>query len=104
MDECDNESFASPLKIIRSESDMVDFVDRVKDMFDCPESYEYYFGFERKWDDETGEILETAKEYYDRGGIFSNIPEKYPCVIYFGMADFEYGMNIRKLHWIFIGK
>ena len=58
----------------------------------------------RKWDEETGEILETTREYYDRGGRFVNIPDKFPCVIYFGVVDFEATMpNIEKLDWIYIG-
>lgn len=38
------------------------------------------------------------------GGRFTNIPNKYPCVIYFGVVDFEAVMpNTEKLDWIYIG-
>ena len=67
--------------------------------------YESYFGFERKWNEETGQILETTREYYDRGGKFTNIPDKYPCVIYFGVVDFEATMpNKERLEWTYIGE
>ena len=74
---------------------MVDFIEKTKSFFECPEKYESYFGFERRWDEETGEILETTKEYYDRDGKFNNIPDKFPCVIYFGVVDFD-GERIKK--------
>ena len=46
--------------------------------------YSYnYFGFTPKVNEDTGEILETIREYYERGGEFTNIPDKYPCMIYF---------------------
>lgn len=83
---------------------MIDFVEKAEHFFNCPEAYESYFGFERKWDEETGEILETTREYYGRGGRFINIPDKFPCVIYFGVVDFGGGrMRNEKLNWIYIG-
>ena len=83
---------------------MIKFIEDAEHFFDSPEEYESYFGFERKWDEETGEILETTREYYDRGGRFVNIPDKFPCVIYFGVVDFEAERpNIKKLDWICIG-
>ena len=83
---------------------MIEFVEKTENFFNCPEGYESYFGFERKWDEGSGEILETTKEYYDRGGRFTNIPDKYPCVIYFGIVDFDGGrMRNEKLDWIYIG-
>ena len=69
--------------------------------FDCPESLEEYFGFTPNVDDNTGEILETIREYYDRGGEFTNVPDKYPCVIYFPIDDIDIR---KKLEWIYIGK
>ena len=101
---CDAYSPIYPLNIIKSEKEMIDFIERAQNLFDCPEDYEAYFGFERKWDEETGDILESVKEYCDRGGKFENIPDKYPCVAYFGVADFD-GMRGRdeKLDWIYIG-
>ena len=102
---CDAYSPIYPLNIIKSEKEMVDFIEKTKFFFECPEKYESYFGFERKWDEKTGEILETTKEYYNRGGKFDNIPNKFPCVIYFGIVDFDGGrMNNEKLDWIYIGE
>ena len=102
--DCDAYSPVFPLNIIKSENEMIEFVEKTEHFFCCSEEYEYYFGFERKWDEETGEILETTREYCDSGGRFTNIPDKYPCVIYFGVVDFD-GARMRneKLDWIYIG-
>lgn len=101
---CDAYSPVYPLNIIKSENEMIEFIEKTEHFFDCPEEYESYFGFERKWDEGTGQILETTREYYDRGGSFTNIPNKFPCVIYFGVVDFEAASpNIEKLDWIDIG-
>ena len=101
---CDAYSPVFPLNVIKSEAEMIDFVEKVQNFFGSPEDYENYFGFERKWNEDTGEILESTREYYDRGGKFENIPGKYPCVIYFGVVDFD-GKRDRdeKLDWIYIG-
>ena len=102
---CDAYSPVYPLNIIKSENKMIEFIEKTECFFDSPEEYESYFGFERKWDEETGEILETTREYYDRGGRFTNIPDKYPCVIYFGVMDFNGGrMRNERLDWIYIGE
>lgn len=102
---CDAYSPIYSLNIIKSENDMIDFIEKAQYFFECPEEYESYFGFERKWDEGTGEILETTIEYYDRGGKFNNIPDKFPCVIYFGIVDFDGNrMNDEKLDWIYIGE
>lgn len=102
---CDAYSPIYPLNIIKSENEMIDFIEKAKGFFKCPEEYESYFGFERKWDEGTGEILETTKEYYDRGGRFNNIPDKFPCVIYFGIVDFDgERMSNKKLDWIYVGE
>lgn len=100
---CDAYSPVYPLNIIKSKNEMIEFIEKAEHFFDCQEEYETYFGFERKWDEETGEILETTREYYDRGGSFVNIPDKFPCVIYFGVVDFD-GIrpNVEKLNWIYI--
>lgn len=101
---CDAYSPVHPLNIIKSENEMIEFIEKTEHFFDCSEEYESYFGFERNWDEGTGEILETTREYYDKGGKFTNIPNKFPCVIYFGVVDFEAAMpNIEKLDWIYIG-
>lgn len=101
---CDAYSPVYPLNIIKSENEMIKFIENTEHFFGSPEEYESYFGFERNWDEGTGQILETTREYYDRGGIFINIPDKFPCVIYFGVVDFD-GGRIRdgKLDWIYIG-
>ena len=100
---CDAYSPVFPLNIIKSGNEMIRFVEKTEHFFRCPEEYESYFGFERKWDEGTGEILEATREYYDRGGKFTNIPDKYPCVIYFGVVDFDGGrMRNEKLDWIYI--
>ena len=102
---CEAYSPVFPLNIIKSENEMIEFIEKTEHFFRCPEEYESYFGFERKWDEGTGEILETTREYCGRGGRFNNIPDKYPCVIYFGVVDFEAAMpNIEKLDWIYIGE
>lgn len=101
---CDAYSPIFPLNIIKSENEMIDFIEKTENLFSSPEEYESYFGFERKWDEETGKILETTREYYDRGGSFANIPNRFPCVIYFGVVDFNGGrMRDEKLNWIYIG-
>ena len=101
---CDAYSPVYPLNIIKSENEMIEFIEKTEHFFDCPEEYESYFGFERKWDEGTGQILETTREYYDRGGSFTNIPDKFPCVIYFGIVDFNGGrMWNEKLDWIYVG-
>lgn len=101
---CDAYEPVFALNIIKSKNEMVDFIERVQNFFDCPEDYESYFGFERNWDEETGDILESVKEYYERDGEFKNIPDRYPCVVYFGVADFDgnRGRN-EKMDWIYIG-
>lgn len=86
------------MNIIHSLDDMIAFIERVQNFFGCPEDYESYFGFTRNWDEETGEILETVREYYNRGGKFTNIPTEYPCVIRFDW-DCE-----DDLEWIYIGR
>lgn len=85
------------MNIIKSLDEMIEFIEKTKNFFGSPEDYENYFGFERNWDENTGEILETVKEYYNRGGIFTNIPEKYPCVIRFDWNCED------DLEWIYIG-
>ena len=99
---CDAYTPVYPLTIIRSKEEMIQFIEKTENFFGCPEDYEAFYGFERKWDeDDTGEILETTREYYDRGGKFSEIPDRYPCVIYFAKADLDNDIrDMNKLHWI----
>lgn len=101
---CDAYSPIYPLNIIKSENEMINFIENAKNFFGCPENYESYFGFERRWNEETGDVLESVKEYYNRGGKFENIPDKYPSVIYFGVVDFDCErITDDKLNWIYIG-
>jgi hypothetical protein len=102
---CDAYTPVWPLTLIKSEKEMVDFIAKAENFFGGPEDYEAYFGFERKWDEKgDGDILETTMEYYDRGGKFKSIPDKYPCVVYFGIVDFDGNRGIdEKLDWIYVG-
>ena len=102
---CDAFTPVYPLNVIHSEEEMIQFIEKTENFFGCVEEYEAYYGFERKWDEETGEVLETVREYYNRSGKFENIPDKYPCVIYFAYVNL---MNVHcdndDLLWIYIGE
>lgn len=107
INHCDAYSPIPVMNIIKTEYDMVDFIEKVKNTFLCPEDYEEYFGFKRNWDEATGDILETTREYYERGGKFTKIPDKYPCVVYFSQVDFDVHVVPKKdnhLKWIYIGE
>ena len=86
------------MNIIKSLDDMVAFIEKTENFFGSPEAYEQYYGFERNWNEETGEILETVRAYYERSGAFTNIPTKYPCVIRFDWNCED------DLEWIYIGE
>ena len=86
------------MNIIKSLDDMVAFIEKTKNFFGSPEEYEQYYGLERNWNEDTGEILETVQDYYNRGGTFTNIPTKYPCVIRFDWNCED------DLEWIYIGQ
>ena len=98
---CDAYDPIEYLNIIRDKSEMVNFIEMVQQYFGCPEYCEKYFGFNPNVDDNTGKILETIREYYERGGEFANIPDKYPCVIYFPIDNIN---MYEKLKWIYIGE
>lgn len=85
------------MNIIKSLDEMIEFVAITENFFDTQENYEEYYGFHRNWNENTGEILETVKEYYNRGGTFTNAPTKYPCVIRFDWNCED------DLEWIYIG-
>ncbi len=98
---CDAYDPIEYLNIIRDKKEMINFIEMVQQYFGNPEYCEKYFGFSPNVDDDTGEVLETIREYYDRGGEFANIPDKYPCVIYFPIDN----INIHeKLKWVYIGE
>lgn len=104
QNKCDAYTPISALNIISSKDEMVNFIEKAENFFDCPENYENYFGFNRNWDEETGEILETTREYYNRGGMFKNIPDKYPSVIYFPYGDISNdSYRATDFKWIYIG-
>lgn len=86
------------MNIITSLDDMVAFIEKTENFFDSPEDFEQYYGLSRNWDEDTGEILETVQEYYKRGGTFTSIPTKYPCVIRFDWNCED------DLEWIYIGQ
>lgn len=107
INHCDAYSPIPVMSIIKTESDMIDFIEKARNTFDCPEEYEEYFGFKRNWDEATGDILETTREYYERGGKFTKIPNKYPCVIYFSMMDYNTRIispSDDHIQWIYIGE
>lgn len=87
QNKCDAYTPIHALSIINSKDEMIDFIEKVENFFGCPEDYEDYFGMDRNWDENTYEALETIREYYNRGGEFTNIPDKYPSVIYFPYGD-----------------
>lgn len=96
INKCDAYYPIYPLNIAKSKEDMIEFIIKVENFFSCPEDYESYFGFNRNWDKDTGDILETVEEYYMRGGEFENIPDQYPCVINFPVVDsMLYGSAIK---------
>ena len=70
---CDAYTPVYPLTVVKSADDMIRFIERTENFFKCVEDYELYYGFERKWNEETGETLESVREYYNRRGKF----EKY---------------------------
>lgn len=71
------------LRQINSRQEMIEFIKSTKNHFSNQENWEEWFGFELKWDEDTGEILETIDEYINRGGTFRSVPESwaYPIVI-----------------------
>lgn len=106
MHKCDAYEPVELLNIIHNEEEMIQFIEKTRNFF-TEENYELYYGFERLWDEGTGDILETVREYYNRGGKFKNIPTKYPAVIFFGLADIDGEYTYHRdsiLKWIFVGE
>ena len=64
---------------IKDKQDYIQFIDSVKDEFGCVEDWEYFFGFNLKWDEETGETLETIFEYQ---GEIEYCPNSFPAIVY----------------------
>lgn len=93
------------LKQINNKREMIEFIKSTKSHFGNQEDWEEWFGFELKWDENTGEILETIDEYVNRGGTFCSVPESwaYPIVIsYINETDRDrFGKStIRVWDWI----
>ena len=70
-------------KLINNIDEYKQFILSVRDEFNCEEEWEQFFGFELKWDEETGEILETLEEY--KGNIKYK-PNSFPSIVY---SNFE---------------
>lgn len=104
QNKCDAYEPINALSIIHSKEEMINFICKTNNFFNCQEDYEWFYGFEPDRDEETDDILETTMEYFNRGGEFKNIPDKYPCVIYFPYADLSNGFYDRTdFQWIYIG-
>ncbi len=100
---CDGEDVVEPFCIIHSMDEMFNYIEKAQCMFVDLDSYEDYFGMKRKLDEED-EYAETVREYYEHGGKFKGIPDKYPVVIFFDLA--MSGIDIYDhwgLEWIYIG-
>lgn len=101
---CDAYEPLQELTVINSIEEMINFVEKSENFFGSPEEYEEYYGFQRNWNEETGEILESVREYYNRGGRFTELPEQYPCVVYFSYCDTDNMSHEQDgLKWIYIG-
>lgn len=104
QNKCDAYTPIHALSVISSKDEMIDFIEKVENFFRCPEDYESYFGICRNYNEETGEVLETTREYYNRGGKFNNIPDIYPCVVYFPYGDISNSSyTTTDFQWIYIG-
>ena len=66
------------MKIIKNLQEYKQFIKSTYDDFKCDEDWMDFFGFDLKWNEETGEILETIEEY---NGEIKLIPKSFPCVL-----------------------
>lgn len=64
--------------LVRNKDEYIKFINDIKDEFDCVEDWQYYFGFELKYD-EDGLPLETIFEYH---GEIKYCPDSFPAIIY----------------------
>lgn len=104
QNKCDAYTPIGSLNIISSKDEMIDFIEKVEHFFNSSEEYEWYFEFSRNYDEESDTYLETVREYYERGGVFKNIPDKYPVVIYFPYGDVSNDdYKYTDFQWIYIG-
>lgn len=65
---------------INNYNEYKELLEYLSDCFDCNEDWEYFFGFKLKWDENTGNVLETLKEYK---GEIEYCPERFPCIVYY---------------------
>ena len=71
-------------KCIKNKSEYIQFIDNIRDKFDCIEDWEDYFGFHLKWNEATGEMLETIFDYQ---GEIEYCPHSFPCILYVDMEE-----------------
>lgn len=63
-----------------SRDDYVKFIHDVQYKFGCNEDWESFFGFNLKWDEETGEVLESI---FDYKGEIEYCPNSFPAIVYY---------------------
>lgn len=66
-------------KLINNLNDYKKLIHELEKEFECTEEWQDFFGFELKWNEETGEVLETIMEYE---GDIKYIPKSFPCIVY----------------------
>lgn len=64
-------------------NDFIFFVEDCKHDFGCIEDWEDFFGFHMKYDEYTGEPLETFLDFINRSGTITEEPETYPTIAYY---------------------
>lgn len=62
--------------------DFLAFVEDCQHLFGNVEEWEDFFGFGMKYDEETGEPLETFKDFIDRNGHIVEEPDSYPAIAF----------------------
>lgn len=66
--------------LVKNKEEYIKFINEVQDEFGCIEDWEDYFGFKLKWDETTGDVLETIFEYQ---GEIEYCPDSFPTIIYY---------------------
>ena len=67
-------------KLVRTKEEYIKFINDVQDKFGCNEDWEDFFGFKLKWNEETGDVLETIFEYQ---GELRYCPDSFPAIVYY---------------------
>ncbi len=62
--------------------DFLAFVEDCQHCFGNVEEWEDFFGFGMKYDEDTGEPLETFKDFVDRNGHIVEEPDSYPAIAF----------------------